>query len=266
MEEKVWECSLNEDIDDDDEVYLQNASDDEQDFHFSSTSWPNLQFRNTKSKGRWNEEMGMAEVYEKKGKMWVTTGIVRNGKIYTSIEETLYLMELEAVDLLDNGDRSISLIEMYKKVDGRKFGCCWELFEAYRHLKSLGYIVRRHGVAWSLKNIRSSLKSSDLEGTEESRQLVDMVTTVKHSIDKLFGDLKINDLKPDFDVYLPNKRFRKSSPGIPNYLMCLSRSPPPSNADIVALERKYGGIQWKICEVTDRRVSFFSFDKDEHLP
>jgi len=45
--------------------------------------------RNTKSKGRWNEEMGMAEVYEKNGKMWVTTGIVRNGKIYTSIEETL---------------------------------------------------------------------------------------------------------------------------------------------------------------------------------
>jgi len=45
MEEKVWECSLNEDIVDDDEVYLQNASDDEQDFHFSPTSLPNLQFR-----------------------------------------------------------------------------------------------------------------------------------------------------------------------------------------------------------------------------
>jgi hypothetical protein len=41
------ECSLNEDIDDDDdeEVYLQIASDDEQDFHFSPTSLPSLQFR-----------------------------------------------------------------------------------------------------------------------------------------------------------------------------------------------------------------------------
>jgi tRNA-splicing endonuclease subunit Sen54 len=33
--------------------------------------------------------MGMAEVIEKNGKMWVSTGIVSSGKIYTSIEETL---------------------------------------------------------------------------------------------------------------------------------------------------------------------------------
>jgi tRNA-splicing endonuclease subunit Sen54 len=47
--------------------------------------------RNTKSKGICNEEMRKEEleVYEKNGKMWVATGIVRNGKIYTSIEETL---------------------------------------------------------------------------------------------------------------------------------------------------------------------------------
>jgi tRNA-splicing endonuclease subunit Sen54 len=132
-------------------------------------------------------------------------------------------MELEAFDLLDNDDRSISLSEMYEKVAGGKFGCCWELFEAYRHLKSLGYIIARHDVAWSLKSIRSSLKSSDLEGTEKNKQLVDMVCKVEVSIDKLFGDLKINDLKPDFDVYLPNNRFRKSFPGDPNFLLYLSR-------------------------------------------
>ncbi|KAL5058116.1 hypothetical protein RYX36_029721 [Vicia faba] len=139
MEAKVWEYSSNEDSDDDnDQVFLQNAS-DEEDLHFTSTSLPKLQFRNVKSKCRWNEEMGMAEVIEKNGKMWVSTGIVRSGNIYTSIEETLYLMELGALHLVDDENRSISLIEMYDKVAGGKSGCCWELFEAYRHLKSLGY-------------------------------------------------------------------------------------------------------------------------------
>jgi tRNA-splicing endonuclease subunit Sen54 len=132
-------------------------------------------------------------------------------------------MELEALDLLDHGDRTVSLKEMYEKVDSGMFGCCWELFEAYRHLKSLGYIIARHDVAWSLKSIRSFLIFSDLEGTEERKELVDMVSKFEVSIDKLFGDLKINDFNPDFDVYLPNNRFRKSYPGDPHFLLHLSR-------------------------------------------
>ncbi|CAJ1948044.1 unnamed protein product [Sphenostylis stenocarpa] len=43
------------------------------------------------------------------------------------------------------------------------------------------------------------------------------------AIDKLFSDLQINELMPDFDVYLPNSRFRKSSPGDPNFLLYLCR-------------------------------------------
>ncbi|KAK2438545.1 tRNA-splicing endonuclease subunit [Trifolium repens] len=235
----MWGYSSNEDSDD--EVYLQNAS-DEEDIHSTSSSLPKLQFRNVKSKCRWNEEMGMAEVIEKNGKMWVSTGIVRSGKIYTSIEETLYLMELGALHLVDNENRSISLIEMYEKVAGGKYGCCWELFEVYRHLKSLGYIIGRHHVAWSLKSIRSSQKSDALDGTQESEQLVDMGSKVELSM---------------------NSRFKKSSPGDPNFLLHLSRGHLPSRAEIEALEKQCEGIPLKVCQVTEGRVSFFSFDKVE---
>lgn len=90
MEGNKWGYSSNEDTsNDDDDVNLLIASDEEEDFHFTSHSLPKSQFRNVKSKATWNEEMGMAEVIEKNGKMWVSSGIVRSGKIYTSIEETL---------------------------------------------------------------------------------------------------------------------------------------------------------------------------------
>lgn len=264
MEGNKWGYSSNEDTsNDDDDVNLPNASDEEEDLHFTSHSLPKSQFRNIKSKARWNEEMGMAEVIEKNGKMWVSTGIVRSGKIYTSFEETLYFMELGALHLIDSENRSISIIEMYEKVSGRMTGCCWELFEAYRHLKSLGYIIGRHNFAWSLKSIRSSQKQVALEGTEESKQIVDMGSKVEHSISKLFGELKINELKPDFDIYLPDSRFRKSSPGDPNFLLYLSRGHLPSRAEIETLEKQCEGIPLKICLVTEGRVSFFSFDKVE---
>lgn len=325
MEGKTRGCSSSEDSDG--EIYLQNASDEEE-LGSSSGSMPKLQFRNVKSKGCWNEEMGMGEVIEKNGKMWITTGIVRSGKIYSSIEETLYLMELGALDIVDNDGRSISLTEMYEKVASGKSGCCWELFEVYRHLKSLGYIIGRHGVAWSLKSIKSSHKAAAVEVTEESKQLEDTDSKSELSINKLwvlltsavrtlvkklkgesiyveiigerkksheqcnfvhsnknispfsflanavqalvstchklFGELQVNDLRPDFDVYLPNSRFRKSSPGDPSFLLYLSRvQNPPSRAEIEALEKQCGGIPLKICLVTEGRVSFFSFDKVE---
>lgn len=47
--------------------------------------------RKDKSTACWIDEIGMAQVVENKGKMWRTMGIVRGGKIYYSIEETLYV-------------------------------------------------------------------------------------------------------------------------------------------------------------------------------
>lgn len=46
-------------------------------------------YRKASSKACWNTEMGMAEVVERKGQIWNTTGIVRCSKLHCSIEETL---------------------------------------------------------------------------------------------------------------------------------------------------------------------------------
>ncbi|MED6223011.1 hypothetical protein PIB30_069880 [Stylosanthes scabra] len=257
MESKTFE----EPSSTDDELYLQNASDEDDESTFSSGSTPKLQFRYVKSKAVWNDEMGMAEVIEKRGKTWVTTGIVRSGKVYSSMEESLYLMEIGALDLLDDCERSICLTDMYEKIASSKGGCCWELFEVYRHLKSLGYIVGRHGVSWSLKGIKSSHNAVD--GSEETEQVVGATSKSDLPINKLFSEMQINSLRPDFDVYLPNSRFRKSSPGDPSFLLYLSRGDPPSRAEMEALEKQCGGLPLKIGLVTEGRVSFFSFDKVE---
>ncbi|XP_010253833.1 PREDICTED: uncharacterized protein LOC104594977 [Nelumbo nucifera] len=100
-----------------------------EELQYTYGSIPKLQFRKYTSKARWNAEMGMAEVIEKKGKMWITTGIVRRGKLYCTIEKTLFLAEIGALHLLDVDDTTLFLKDLYEKVVEGKSGCCWVTFD-----------------------------------------------------------------------------------------------------------------------------------------
>ncbi|OVA16436.1 tRNA-splicing endonuclease [Macleaya cordata] len=248
MEVEAWESSSDGTADS--EVDLQDIEDDE---HLCmSGSIPKLQFRKDVSKARWDVEMGMAEVIEKKGGMWTTTGIVRRSKVYCSIEETLFLAERGALILFDINDMVLSLKDMYEMVAEGRSGCSWDSFEAYRHLKSLGYIIGRHGVNWSVKNDKICSSSTCIGGTEESSRISSTEMKEDFSITNHLGDMQINE-KPAFDVYLPNSKFRKSSPGEPNFMVYLTRDNPPSKAEIESLERSCKGVPLKFCHVEHGR-------------
>ncbi|XP_022744097.1 tRNA-splicing endonuclease subunit Sen54 isoform X1 [Durio zibethinus] len=256
MDTEDWEsCS-------DNEVYLQdrNEDDDDEENCYSSGFLSKLQFRKDISKALWVDDLAMAEVVEKKGKMWVTMGIVRSGNTYCFIEETLFLIEIGALHLLDEKGICLSLKEVYEKLSCEKSGCFWELFEVYRHLKSLGYVVGRHGIPWSVKGQKVK---AGIQGNQERNELLEMESKGKNSIMELFNNMQIIEVSPAFDVFLPNSKFRKSSPGDPSFVLYLSRGSPPSRVEIETLERKHGAIPLKFCQVENGRISFFSFGKVE---
>ncbi|KAL3534390.1 hypothetical protein ACH5RR_002851 [Cinchona calisaya] len=243
----------------DSEGSVDELNDDDENF-YASCDIPKLQFRKDLSKARWIDELRMAEVVERKGRMWTTTGIVRNGKIYCSLEETLFLAEIGALHLLDDNYELLPLKDIYTKVQEKKNGCSWESFEAYKHLKSLGYVVGRHGIPWTMKNAKVN---SSAEGSSEMNENVDGESRGSFIITELFSCIEINEVRPVFDVYPPNSKFKKSSPGTPCFLLCFTSGHPPSKQEIEVLERRCAGSPLKFCNVDHGRVCFFSFNRVE---
>lgn len=252
MDVEDWQsCSDSETVFDDDN--------DEEGSYSANGSTSKLQFRKDISEARWIDKLGMAEVVGKKGKMWVTMGIVRDGKIYITIEETLFLAEIGALHLLDENDKCLSLKDIYEKVAQEETGYSWEHFEVYRHLKALGYVVARHGVPWTKKGLEVSSASP------KENDSVEMDIVAKDHLTESLNNMHINETRPAFDVYRPNSKFRRSSPGDPSFVLSLCRSCyyAPSKEEIEVLEKQCGGTPLKFCHVENGRVSVFSFDKVE---
>ncbi|KAG0536112.1 hypothetical protein BDA96_03G036700 [Sorghum bicolor] len=210
-----------------------------------------VQFRHVASRARWVEEIGAAEVVESRGKLWLTTGVTRAGKLYYNVEEIGFLAEIGALILLSDKDETIGIEGIYEKLVGGNFGCSWDTFQAYKHLKSLGYIVGRFGVPWTMKH----------SGTCDTDQSLNRAGGASNDITKLLKEMQIDGITPSFEVYLPNSKFKKSSPGSPTFLLCLLRGKPPSRIELEAVENNFRGIPLKYCHVDNGRVSFLCFDE-----
>lgn len=119
-------------------------------------------------------------------------------------------------------DICLSLEEIYKMVSQGKFGCCWEFFEVYRHLKLLGYIVGRHAVPWTLRRLTKN-ESKLIEATEGNNVKSEREQEDTSIVVEMFEGMHIDVVKPVFDVYPPNSNFQKSSPGNPSCVLCFTR-------------------------------------------
>uniref|UniRef100_N1QPB4 tRNA-splicing endonuclease subunit Sen54 N-terminal domain-containing protein n=1 Tax=Aegilops tauschii TaxID=37682 RepID=N1QPB4_AEGTA len=259
--------------------------------------------RNVASRARWVEEAGAAEVLDSKGKLWLTTGVTRGGKLYYNVEEigdtryevppryyavpeahsrpegrlglqrnlpslplklqlsSPFLAERGALIFLDDEGGTIGMEEIYGKIAGGKYGCSWDAFQAYKHLKLLGYIIGRYAVPWTMKNNPTCETTDSLERMPDTDQSFNRADGVHNGITKLLKEMHIDGLHPSFEVYLPNSKFRKSSPGAPCFLLSMLRDKPPSRDELETIESKCDGIPLKFCQVDNGRVSFLSFDK-----
>ncbi|KAI3858217.1 hypothetical protein MKW92_024067 [Papaver armeniacum] len=231
----------------DSEIELQDSDEDE---HL---------FMKAKSKACWDSGMRMAKVIEMKGRCWGTTGIVRNSKTY-----------LGSLLLVDCDGMVLCLSDMYGMLTEWKNGCSWDSFQAYKHLKSLGYIVSRHGVQWTVKNDKHCSAPTCVKDLKEISGM--SVTELEKGFsitDGLRNMHIIGEAQPAFDVFLPNSKFRKSSPGEPDFVVYITREDnPPSKAEIEDLEAMGKGVDLMFCHVEHGRVSLFSYKKyrASHMP
>lgn len=125
------------------------------------------------SEAKWNDcgdFLGMAEVMKVKGQLLRTTGIVRQSKIFLYIEEVGYLMQREALRVFYK--KSImTIMDLYEFIMTGEFGCSWDAYKTYLELKTLGYIVARHKVSWSIPSPKSNRCRLECNQTSSAGEL-----------------------------------------------------------------------------------------------
>ncbi|XP_070580045.1 tRNA-splicing endonuclease subunit Sen54-like [Ptychodera flava] len=89
----------------------------------------------------WHSDVSLAEVTAEKGKFWLTMGHHRMGKKWLYPEETLFLIDVGALELFFDGI-TLSVQEAYAMLIPEHIPM--EYYQVYSHLQTLGYIVTRH--------------------------------------------------------------------------------------------------------------------------
>ncbi|XP_026418677.1 uncharacterized protein LOC113314118 isoform X2 [Papaver somniferum] len=159
---------------------------------------------------------------------------------------------------------------MYFMLNEGRNGCTWDSFLVYKHLKSRGYIVGRHGVQWTLKNESYPSTPTCVGDSKYSSGISVNELEQGFEITDGFRNMQMNNAaKPVFDLYLPSNKFKKSSPGVPDsvvYLTTRGNDSPPqlSKEEIEELEIRCKGVAVKDCNVDKLgRVKKCAYEKTE---
>ena len=130
-----------------------------------------------------------------------------------------YLMQREALNLYHQ-DCEMPIMTLYSFMMKSEYGCAWDAFKVYLELKTLGYVVSRHNVPWSI-SMNASIGHKNILNCSN-----DELSTCVESL-TLSGSFENPDRGQDldlvFDVFAPNSKFKKTDPGIPDFSLLISR-------------------------------------------
>jgi tRNA-splicing endonuclease subunit Sen54 len=74
-----------------------------------------------------------------------------------------------------------------------------------------------------MKGVENNSKPCSSQGTIQNNRVEGVEENSITCAVQMLSNLQVDELRLNFDVYLPNSKFRKSSPGDPAFLLCLVR-------------------------------------------